>query len=70
MCSSIKTSTFPSWLKSADMTPLPKKAKKIKKITTDRSGFYQLYLYVLKNACLVRCLLISIELANASHLLR
>ena len=31
MCSSIKTSTFSSSLKSADMTPLPKKAKKDKK---------------------------------------
>ena len=33
--SSIKSSTFPSCLKSADVTPLNKKGKKTKKITTD-----------------------------------
>ena len=33
--SSIKSSNFPSCLKSADVAPLHKKAKKIKKATTD-----------------------------------
>ena len=38
--SSIKSSTFPSRLKSADVTPLHKKEKKTKKITTDLYAFY------------------------------
>ena len=59
--SSIKSSTFLSCLKSADVTPLHKKEKKTKKITTDLKVFYQLYLNVLKNACLVRCLFILMK---------
>ena len=59
--SSIKSSTFPSCLKSADVTHLHEKVIKDKKGNYSPVGILQLCLNVLKNAYLGRCLLVSIK---------
>ena len=59
--SSIKSSTFPSCLKSADVTHLHEKVIKDKKGNYSPVSILQLYLNVLKNAYLGRCLPVSMK---------
>ena len=54
---SIKSFTFPSCLKEADVAPIHKKVRKIRKKTICQSAFYQSHQKHLKELCLYKCLL-------------
>ena len=54
---SIKSFKFPPCLKEADVTPIHKKVRKIRKKTIGQSAFYQSYQKYLKELCLYKCLL-------------
>ena len=50
----IKSSTFPSCLKDANVTPIHRKGKKNMKKTIGQSAFYQSYQKYLKELCLYK----------------
>ena len=59
--SSIKSSTFPACLKSADVIPLHKKGKKDKKDNYRPVSILPTLSKCFENTCLFRCLLISMK---------
>ena len=58
LCSFINDSfTFPTCLKEADVTPIHKKVRKVRKKTIGQSAFYQPYQKYLKELRLYKCLI-------------
>ena len=60
----IKSFTFPSCLKEADVTPIHKKSKKVREKTIGQSTFFQSYQKYLKELCLYKCQLFLEDIFN------
>ena len=65
--SSFKSSSFPSCLKMADLTPLHKKGKKDLKKTTGQLVFFQYSQKYLKGVCLHKCLVFLITFCQNNN---